>query len=403
MQLTASRVGLACALVVGVARAQPPAAGAEAPLDDTAPAVPSSPYVVHASSEVAEYADTDHVFVFTPTVAGSVERPGGGWSVNGSYLVDVISAASVDIVSTASRRWTEVRQGGTLGGAYQLGALGVAANGVVSSEPDYLSLAAGLVLTYDLLDKNVTLLAAYDHGHDIAGRTGTPFSVFSHAINLDNVNAGATFVLDRATIATALVDADFVNGDTSKPYRYIPLFAPGTHVSPGASIDTVNALRVTQRPLEQLPLTRNRYALTFRVAHRFDASTLRLEERLYDDTWALKATTTDARLLYDLSRRVELGPHLRAHAQTSVNFWELAYVLQPGLVYPAYRTGDRELGPLVTGTGGGTLRWGVGPSRAPMQWVLGLDLSATYTRFLDDLYVTNRTSVLGGLSIEAEL
>jgi hypothetical protein len=227
--------------------------------------------------------------------------------------------------------------------------------------------------------------------------------VFSHSINLDNVNAGASFVLDRATIATALLDADFVNGDTSKPYRYIPLFAPGTHLSPGESIDAVNATRLSERPLEQLPLTRNRYALTFRIAHRFQSSTLRLEERVYDDTWALKATTTDARFLVDLGRRVEIGPHLRAHAQTSVNFWELGYVLRSDLVYPAYRTGDRELGPLVNATLGGTLRWGIGPSRAPTQWVLGFDLSATYTRFLDDLYVTNRTAFLGGLSIEAEL
>ena len=363
----------------------------------------SSDYVVRASSEIAEYADTDHVFVFTPTVAGSVEKPTGGWSVNGSYLVDVISAASVDIVSTASRRWTEVREGGTLGGTYQFGGLGVAANGVVSSEPDYLSLAAGGVLTYDLLDKNVTLLAAYNHGHDIAGRTGTPFSVFSHSIKLDNVNAGASFVLDRASIATALLDADFVNGDTSKTYRYIPLFAPGTHLSPGESIDAVNAARLSQRPLEQLPLTRNRYALTLRIAHRFARSTLRLEERVYDDTWSLKATTTDARFLVDVGRRIEIGPHLRVHAQTSVNFWELGYVLGPGLVYPTYRTGDRELGALVNATAGGTLRWGIGPSRAPTRWVLGFDLSATWTRFIDDLYLTNRTAVLGGASIEAEL
>src|SRR5580692_5900789 len=117
---------------------------------------PSSDYVVRASSETAQYADTDHVFVTTPSIAGSVAKPTAGWSVNGSYLVDVVSAASVDIVSTASRRWEEVRQAGTLGGAYAIGALGLAVNGFASSEPDYLSLAGGLVATYDLDQKNVT-------------------------------------------------------------------------------------------------------------------------------------------------------------------------------------------------------------------------------------------------------
>jgi Protein of unknown function (DUF3570) len=410
MQLTRerrwARVGAISAsiLFVGAARAQAPATIRDAP----APAAATgSDYVVRASSEVGAYADSDHVFVLTPSIAASVAKPTAGVRVDASYLVDVISAASVDIVSTASRRWEEVRQAGTLAATYQPGSLGVSGQGAVSVEPDYVSWAGGIVLTQDLLSKNVTLLVGYQHGRDVAGRTGTPFSVYSHAIDLDGVKAGASVVLDRATIGTAMVDADFVNGDTSKPYRYIPLFAPGVQVSPGASIDTVNALRLSARVLEQVPRTRSRYALTMRVAHRFRASTLRLEERLYDDTWGLKASSTDARFLADVSRRVELGPHARVHGQTAVDFWQLAYVLragpQTGLDFPAYRTGDRELGPLVNLTAGGTLRVGVGPDRAPTRWTLGFDLGATYSRYLDDLYLTGRLSTLGALSLEGEL
>src|SRR6478752_6611925 len=70
--------------------------------------------VVKASTEVSAYQDSDHVGVLTPTIAGSVESPTGGWSAHGRYLVDAVSAASVDIVSTASRRWKEIRHAGTL-------------------------------------------------------------------------------------------------------------------------------------------------------------------------------------------------------------------------------------------------------------------------------------------------
>ncbi len=390
---------MACVFLAGTARAQAPApSGAASP----SPPAPSD-YLVRASSETAGYADSDHVFVLTPSIAGTVAKPTAGWSVDASYLVDVISAASVDIVSTASRRWEEVRQAGSLGAAWQRGSFGASATGVASFEPDYVSWAAGFALTQDLLSKNLTLLAGYDHAQDVAGRTGTPFSVYSHAINLDSAKAGLSFTLDPATIATAIVEADFVDGDTSKPYRYIPLFAPGTEVHPGASIDTVNATRLSVRVIEQVPLTRNRYALTTRVAHRFRASTLRLEQRLYDDTWGLKASTTDARFLVDISRRVELGPHARVHAQTAVDFWQLAYVLRPGLDFPAFRTGDRELGPLVNLTAGGTLRVGVGSAHAPNAWTLGLDLEATYSRYFDDLYLTDRLSSLGAVSIAGEL
>jgi hypothetical protein len=363
----------------------------------------SSDYDVHAASETAQYVDTDHVFVTTPSITASVAKPTAGLTLNASYLVDVVSAASVDIVSTASRRWEEVRQAGTLQAEYRPGTLGISASGAVSDEPDYISEAGGLVLTQDLLEKNLTLLAGYNYAHDVAGRTGTPFSVFSHSIHTNGAKAGLTFVLDRATTASALFDAVFVSGDTSKPYRYVPLFAPGTQVPIGATIDMVNALRLSERVLEQVPLTRNRYALTANLAHRFRTSTIRLEERLYDDTWSLLAQTLDARWLADVGSRVELGPHLRVHAQTSVNFWQRAYGLRPGFDYPAYRTGDRELGPLVNLTGGGTLRVGIGPQVDPTKWTLGLNIDATYSRYLDDLYLTDRVAVLSALSIAGEL
>jgi hypothetical protein len=222
-------------------------------------------------------------------------------------------------------------------------------------------------------------------------------------IDRDALNAALSLVVSPSTVVSVIGDAVFDRGDESKPYRYIPLFAPDTPVPRGAPIDLVNSLRVSARPLEQLPLSKQRYAGTVRLAHRYHLATLRVDERLYVDSWLMTATTTDARYLFDLSRRVELGPHVRLHAQTSVNFWQRAYVFGPGFDYPALRTGDRELGPLVNATGGWTLRVGLGADATPTSWVLGFDLNATATDYLDDLYVTHRISVLGGVMLETNL
>ena len=317
--------------------------------------------------------------------------------------MDIVSAASADIVSTASRRWQEVRQEGGVDASYKPASFGGQGSATVSDEPDYVSWSAGGAVTQDLDKKNLTWLLGYAHGHDSAGRTGTPFSVFSHVIDRNALNGVFTLIVNRNTIASLIGDVIFENGDSSKPYRYIPLFAPGTKVPVGASIDLVNALRVSERPLEQLPLSRQRYALTMRIAHRNSLSTLRLDERLYVDSWTMKATTTDARYLWDVGRRVETGPHVRLHAQTAVNFWQRAYTLGPGFEYPALRTGDRELGPLVNATGGWTLRIGVGPDENPSSWALRFDVNATSTQYLNDLYVRGRFSTLGGVALEADL
>jgi hypothetical protein len=404
LQLTRSRLVLMSAFAA-VASQTTAAAQAVAPAtpDALAPAPVSAPSSidVRATTEFGSYADTDHVFVQTPSLSGTLSNPTAGWSVDARYLVDVVSAASVDIVSTASRRWEEVRQEGSVSAAFKPGAFGASASGIVSSEPDYVSWTAGGAFTQDVLAKNVTWLLAYYHAHDIAGRTGTPFSVFSHAINREAFKAGVTLVLGPSTIAALVGDVVVESGDPSKPYRYIPLFAPGTVVPLGASIDQVNQLRTSARPLEQLPLSRSRFALTGRLAHRFRRATLRLEERLYADSWLLVASTTDARLLLDVGSRVEVGPHLRLHAQTAVDFWQRAYVLEPGFNYPALRTGDRELGPLVNVTTGFTLRIAVGPDRAPDAWTLGFDVNTIGTQFLDDLYVTDRLAAVGSMFLEA--
>jgi hypothetical protein len=395
---------LALATELGPARAQPSAAPPSPPIT-APPATPEqrSQLAEHFHVEYGQYADTDHVFVETPSVSASVSNPTAGWSVGGHYLADVISAASVDIVSTASRAWQEVRQEGSVEATYEPKTFGVRASGTLSDEPDYLSWSAGGAVTQDLMNKNVTWLLGYAHGHDIAGRTGTPFSVFSNTLDRNALNGSLTLLVSPTMVATFVADAILENGDPSKPYRYIPLFSPGTYVPRGASIGLVNSLRVSARPLEQLPLSRQRYALTGRVAYRHHRATLRLDERLYVDSWLLKATTTDAQYLFDPSRRVELGPHARLHAQSAVDFWQRAYTFGPGFTYPSLRTGDRELGPLVNVTGGFTLHVGLGSNADPNSWVLGCDLNATSTQYLDDLYVTRRISGLGVVTLDTDL
>ena len=393
---------LAGIVLLGTQNAHAQRPEASSPPPSSPPA--TSPLNARASIDVAGYADSDHVFILTPSVAGSVGNPTAGWSVEGSYLVDVVSAASVDIVSTASRRWSEVRHVGALGGTYKPGNFGVSVNGSISSEPDYLSLSGGGAVTWDVADKNATLFFGFNHGHDIAGRTGTPFSVFSRTLDIESFKAGLTLVLDRRTVASFVGDVIVQSGDPSKPYRYIPLFAPGVAVPAGASAGLVTSLRTSARPLEQLPLSRDRFAVSFRLAHRIGfTSTLRLDERLYDDSWSLKATSTDLRYLVDVSRRVELGPHVRFHAQSAVSFWQRAYTLGPGFEYPALRTGDRELGPLLGFTVGGRIRWSVGPTAHRSAWVLGFELNVTETHYFDDLYITDRRSAVGVFSVEAEL
>jgi hypothetical protein len=360
----------------------------------------------HASFEMAAYQDNDAVTVFTPSLALGIENSSGA-TLRATYLVDVVSAASVDIVSTASPRWEEVRQAGSVYGEYKPRDFGIGVGASISREPDYLSYGAYATVRKDFSEKNWSLFFGYGLSHDTAGRCGadgacTPFSVFSRNLFRESFNGGLDLVVDRLSLLTVAADVIVEDGDQSKPYRYVPLFSPtvAPTIHKGASISTVNQFRVPERPLEQLPLSRHRFALTGKYARRIGASTLRVMERVYDDTWGLMASSTDARIVFDIGKRFALWPHARFNVQRGVNFWKLAYVSRSatGWDLPEYRTGDRELGPLWTAGGGVGVKWYIGAD--PERFAVQLTGDAMYTSFLDDLYLTSRVAEIGALGVE---
>ncbi len=370
------------------------------------PRAPDDTSKKSASLETAAYTDSNSVSVVTPALSGTIENVVDGATLQGSYLVDVVSAASVDIVATASKRWHEVRHAGSIAGRYKPHDLGVGFSASMSSEPDYFSYGASGNLSYELDEKNTSLFFGYGYGHDTIGRSGTPFTTFARSLQRGSLLLGLDQVMGLATLASLSFTAIIENGDQSKPYRYIPMFtaAEAAKVPVGASIDYVNAHRLTERPLEQLPLARRRYAVSGALAHRLESSTIRASERLYDDNWGVKATTTDARWLFDIGDRLRLWPHGRFHAQTAASFWQRAYVSggQPGFSLPEFRTGDRELGSLWAITGGGGAQVFLGSAPHPRFFSITFEADAVSTNYLDALFIASRTGVLGSITLQLE-
>ena len=365
--------------------------------------------VVKAGFGMSGYADTNHVYVYSPELTASVSSPSAGWSVGGNFIVDVVSAASPDIVSEASPAYHEKRYAGGINGGYKPGKYGVTAFTNVSSEPDYLSLGGGAAVTADLKDKLITPRVGVSYRHDTIGRGGTPFDIYSKTLDTMDFEGGVTFILSKTALLLVSATLETERGDQSKPYRYVPMFDP-VNIAPlipvGATVDLVNRTRLPIRPLEQLPTERDRYAIAARFAKRLGSSTLRLEERLYRDTWDIEATSSDARYVIDLSRYFRVWPHVRVHYQTGANFYQLAYsaqVQQDGsIIVPTYRSDDRELGPLITFTGGGGTHIALSSPESKTQYGLSLQGDVMYTRFFDALFVTQRTAVYSSLIFDAE-
>lgn len=391
--------------------------------------------VVHLGTDLSAYSDTNSVYVVSPGINASVTSPTAGWHVGGNALVDVVSAASPDIISYASPPFRERRYAGGLNGSYKLGAVTAQAAGSVSSEPDYLSRTVGGALLTELADKTITPRIGVNYTFDTIGRgpfsqcldgttddTGRnpcrrPFTVFAPEV-------GVTMVLSPVSLLMLGTTLQFENGDQSKPYRHVPMFSKAnvdkaqcaksaTHdkdtcVKPGQDIGTVDQARLALRPNEQLPTSRQRYAIAGRYIRRIGSTmTLRVEERVYYDTWSILGSTTDGRYLIDIGRRLRVWPHGRLHAQRAANFYQLAYVSTNDPVtnapsVPTYRTTDRELQTMFTLTGGAGARIDLGNPDGDIRPGFTFSTDVMYSYYFESLFLRSRTAVYGSLGFDVE-
>ncbi|MBX3206378.1 MAG: DUF3570 domain-containing protein [Labilithrix sp.] len=369
--------------------------------------------VVRVGTDLSGYSDTNAVAVYTPAINASLVSPTAGWNIGGNFLVDAVSAASPDIVSSASPPFEEFRYAYGLTGGYKPGLYGAQASVSSSASPDYVSYTGGLRLTADLNDKLITPTLGYSYSYDRIGRGPNnylnDFNPLKGYIHTHEIEAGITFIMSPTSVLLVGGTVAMERGDGSQPYRYIAMFDPdliAPFVPNGATVDLVNRTRLPVKPLEQLPTERDRFAVGARYNKRLQNATLRLDQRFYVDTWGMKASSTDSRYMVDLSRHLRVWPHLRLHAQTDTNFYNLAYsaILDPAgqIVVPLYRTGDRELSPLITATAGGGVRLGLGEPEGEIKYGLTLVGDVMYTRFLKALYVTTRTAVYGSVGFDVE-
>lgn len=363
------------------------------------------PLVVRAGMEVSGYTDSINVHVLTPAIRAAVSSPTGGWNIGGNYLVDMVTAASPDIVSTASRRFHDVRHVAGLTGGYKPGRIGAQAYANYSEERDYISRTLGLTATADVADKLVTPALGYSYTWDTIGRAGTSYDVFSRPFDVHEMTAGSTFILSPISLFVVGGGVALENGDQSKVYRATSLFERGVSVPVGASIEEVNNKRLAIKPLEQLPLDRQRFSVTGRYIRRIGGkATLRVEERVYRDTWEQMASTTDARYMIDLNARLRVWPHVHLHAQNGANFYKRVYGAtlnsDGSATIPKFRSSDRELSPMMGITGGGGIRYALTDPGGKFELAIYSSADVLFNYYLNTLFLQTRIAGYGTIGIE---
>jgi Protein of unknown function (DUF3570) len=266
------------------------------------------------------YFDNFRLIVVYPTISIS-KNLDNKTSVNASYLVDAISAASmrmvmrVDGITSATKSTqggetglTELRHQFTGGITRFIGDVSISANGMYSVEHDYNSKTFAANLSLPFAKKNTIFQVGFAGNWD---KVYPKIRDWTKDRNTQTVNLALSQILSKKFIAQ--LDFSFINVD-------------------GFMLDGYQVVRILNGSTFQVlePITPNK-RVRKAVGGRFNYgvtkfSTFQLGYRYYWDTWNIKSHTFEVGYKSHISEDVNFLLDLRQYFQTKAYFFKSEYL-----------------------------------------------------------------------------
>ncbi|MEO8845509.1 MAG: DUF3570 domain-containing protein [Kofleriaceae bacterium] len=326
-------------------------------------------------SKVQVYADSDHTTVISPLVQGTADVS-PETTVTLGYVADVVSSASVDIVSQASATTIhDTRQQASAAVSHAIGSTKLHGGYSYSHENDYLSNSLNVGLDQELFDKNTTLSLGYSLNLNTVGRADD--QNFSRSLDNHGLSASWTQIVSPTLVTQLTYELGYASGFQASPYRFVPV-RPGLDAAPEEWV------------METDPGTRYRHAIVLGANRALgDDSSIQGDYRYYFDTWGITSHTIGARYFARLSKSLELRLRERFYTQGSASFYQENYT-----TVQKYMAFDRELSSLWSETIGAKLSYLFTPH---VEGELKVDLF--YYSYSEFAPLTSRTGTNTGIGL----
>jgi Protein of unknown function (DUF3570) len=327
------------------------------------------------TSKLQVYSDSDNTTVVSPLVQASADVA-PDTQVTLGYVADVVTSASVDIVSQASATTIHDTRHQVSGSVAQtFGALKVHGGYSYSRENDYLSNTLSVGAERELFDKDTTLGIGYALSLNTVGRAED--MNFERSLDVQSLSLTWTQIVTPRVLTQVTYELGDAEGFQSSAYRFVPI-RPNIDAAP------------VQWIMETDPDSRYRHALVIGINHAVgEASSIQGDYRIYHDTWGITSHTIGTRYFAALSPQLELRLRNRIYTQDAASFYQDNYTM------PAkYITYDRELSPLWSETIGAKLSYLFTPH---VEGELKLDVF--YYSYADFVPLVSRTGTNVGLGL----
>ena len=259
------------------------------------------------------------------------KQVGKSVSLVGNYYVDMISSASIDVITTASP-YTEERTQWSVGMDYLHGNTTMRVGYVISEESDFDAETVSFSVSQEMFGDLTTLTLSYALGDDLVRRSDD--LSFEREVDRQHYGVGITQILTRNLIATLNFETITDEGFLNNPYRSVRYADAGAPI--GFSYEP--ELYPNTRTSNAVGL-RAKYYLPYRAA-------LEAEYRYFTDSWDIKSNTASIGYTHPLGRWT-FNAKYRYHDQTGAHFYRDLFSRSEAT---NFRGRDKELSPLTSHT-----------------------------------------------------
>jgi len=228
------------------------------------------------------------------------------YSVSANYYMDMVSSASIDVMTTASP-YTEERTQGGLSFDLLQGKTQYSVSYTLSDESDYTANTASVDLSQDIFGDLVTVSFGFSQGWDEVRKNGD--DAFEETVDRRSYRFGLQLIVTPRLMTGLNYEAITDEGFLNNPYRSVRY------------LDETSARGFSFQP-ELYPHTRtsNAVAINARyfLPHR---AAVHGEYRYFTDTWGIDASTVSIGYTHPWGKRWIFEAGYRWYDQSAADFY----------------------------------------------------------------------------------
>lgn len=223
-------------------------------------------------------------------------------SVKGTYYVDMISGATIDVLATGASEYEEERTEYSLGLDYLNDRTLMSLSFTNSTENDMISDTVNASISQEFFGDLSTFTLSYTQGDDTVKATGN--EAFEDSATRHRYSVALSQILTRKFIASFSYEGGFDEGFLRNPYRRAR-YESGTSAPffAGSLQEALCPKDDTNQGGECYPETRNSDAFALRGIYSLTPySSVRAEYRLFSDSWGIESDNYELRYAHQLGR-----------------------------------------------------------------------------------------------------